>query len=382
MAASSSGEAPPAKRARLLSELKAHGGCTRTALAKILSSLHKEGVLHAGVGEGAHKTLRSRILDDTKANVERKTPYGSLIESMSVDAPGISSIEYVNPFAYLHLMSSKSKRFYDMCASVREARIVMYVDEICPGNPLRPDKSRTTQCVYWTVAGFPANILVQAGFWMLATVVRSSVVCKIPGGVSGLMRRIMHIWFGRSVPNFMTGVVLGHGTQSTLFRGCFSGFLADEKALKEIYGIKGASGSKPCLTCSNVVQFMEPEHVAGTNLVGINCRASHLLRYNTNATIYNMVDKLRQQKAIGTKIELTRMEQAFGMNYNEHNLLFDDSLRQVIKPVDHYLRDWMHTLMSGGIFGTQVARLLRIVKAAGIRLAQVGEYANPPGPCA
>ena len=36
-----------------------------------------------------------------------------------------------------------------------EAKIVLYIDEVCPGNPLRPEKSRTTQAVYWAMADLP-----------------------------------------------------------------------------------------------------------------------------------------------------------------------------------------------------------------------------------
>ena len=48
------------------------------------------------------------------------------------------------------------------------------------------------------------------------------------------------------------------------------------------------------------------------------------------------------------------MEQIFGIHYNEDNLLLDDNLRGVVKPIDHYLRDWMHTLMGHGVAGTQM----------------------------
>ena len=378
MASSSSGSAPPAKRAKLLSELTAHGGCTRTALAKILSTLHKEGALHGTLGEGAERTIRSHIQYAIEDGAQANTPYGPLIVSMNTGPADVPDLEYVNPLAYLHVMCARSESFFELfkCKQGVDRKVVIYIDEICPGNPLRPDKSRTTQAVYWTIADFPGNILVQSGMWFLFSVVRTKIMCTLPGSVSGYMRNVLKIFFGNGAFNFQRGVILSHGDRSVLMRGCFSGFIADEKALKEIFSLKGASGSKPCMKCQNVSHRMKPSDRVGTSLVSIACRQPHLLHYHTNDSIYQIVDELRRRKPLSTVAEMARLEQIFGIHYDEDSLLFDDELRGIVKPVDHYVRDWMHTMVSHGLVGTQVARLLARLKANGIRSESVGEYAR------
>lgn len=61
-------------------------------------------------------------------------------------------------------------------------------------------------------------------------------------------------------------------------------------------------------------------------------------------------------------------------NYDVDALLFEDTLRAVVKPVDHCLRDWMHTFVSGGVAGTETARLVHALQGEGYTTAQVTRY--------
>jgi hypothetical protein len=58
--------------------------------------------------------------------------------------------------------------------------------------------------------------------------------------------------------------------------------------------------------------------------------------------------------------------QHLSMNYDPDTLLFEDSLRHIAKPVNHCLRDWMHTSVSNGVAGTETARLLQKALREGI----------------
>jgi hypothetical protein len=132
----------------------------------------------------------------------------------------------------------------------------------------------------------------------------------------------------------------------------FGGFLADEKAHKVIFLVKGASGTKFCTTCKNCVNRMEVSEHRGY-LVGLDCCDYGRLDYHTNESFYMMVDKLREEHAAGR--DISKLEAMLGLTYDEHGLLFDDGLRSVLKPVDNCIRDWMHTMVSGGIAGTEMA---------------------------
>lgn len=359
-----------------MTELRSHAGCTKSALASILSTLHAKGLLNDAIGGGSARTVRGRIQSAIESSAQERTPYGKLIESMPLD--DVTTIEYCNPFALLFLLCRMSFSFFSMLAVIGHRaspwKLVVNIDEMCPGNPMRPEKSRTTQCVYWTFADLPGNILVQSGMWFIFCTVRTTLVDKIPGKVSGFMRRILKTFFRERGNSFDRGFVVHHGDQSVVLTATFSGFVADEKALKEVYGFKGASGSKPCPTCMNVAQFLDETARAGTSIVPISCSEYRLLRYHTNDTFYAMVDRLQVASA-GTKTALKQLEQIFGLNYDPANLLYDPYLRRIIRPTDHTLRDWMHTLVSHGLAGTEMAMLFAELATVGINLEQIATYA-------
>ena len=69
------------------------------------------------------------------------------------------------------------------------------------------------------------------------------------------------------------------------------------------------------------------------------------------------------------------LQQALGLNYGVENLCFDDSLRSLVKPVTHCLRDWFHMVLSGGVGGTEVALFLKAMQSEGAQLPQLIDYA-------
>ncbi len=103
---------------------------------------------------------------------------------------------------------------------------------------------------------------------------------KLPGRISAVIASMLKLFFlseaeGRSWPR---GVIVSNGHASAVLSGTFGGFLGDDSASKEIFcfkSFKGASGAKPCMTCHNVVQFLEGH--AGGYLVGVDWRRHDLV---------------------------------------------------------------------------------------------------------
>ena len=140
-----------------------------------------------------------------------------------------------------------SGAFYDVLRSVHVAgqplRIVLYVDECCPGNPLRPEKSRSIHCIYWTFVDFPQWLLCRTGTWFVFAFIRDVLVCELPGGLSQLMRSVLRKFFGASGHSYGRGIVVEHKGANLMVTCIFAGFLADDSAHKYIASVKGASGS-------------------------------------------------------------------------------------------------------------------------------------------
>ena len=361
-----------------MAELRTHGGCTKTALAKILRTLHSRGVLGEGIGEGSERAVRGRIRQDVESTASQMTPFGRLIRTMPSGYDGMPEIEYVDPCALLWTVTNMSNSFWSLLNRPGQTpfRLVLYIDEICPGNPLRPQPTRLCQCIYWSFADLPSNILVQSGMWFLFCVLRTQVATEIAGKLSGLIKRILYVFFPRIGHSLHRGVLVGHGQDSKVVSAIFRGFIGDEKALKEILGIKGASGKKPCPTCSNLVRLVRPEDRAGTSLVGLECTDYSQLEYHTDESFFGLLDRLRDLKNGGSsKAAIKNMEIIFGMHYDEDNLLYDPYMRTIVSPTKHVYRDWMHSLVSNGVAGHEMTFLFLALNEIGIKNSMLQEFA-------
>ncbi len=134
-------------------------------------------------------------------------------------------------------------------------KLVFYVDECRPGNPLRPDRGRAVQCVYWTLSNLPHWYRSRRNGWFVFTIMLSKRVAELRGGVSALMRQTLRFFFQPCGWNFRVHGVRCPRDDGTVWalRAEFSCFLSDEKGLKETTNVKGSAGTKPCLKCKNVV---------------------------------------------------------------------------------------------------------------------------------
>ena len=350
------------KKRSLVEDLASMPGVTKCGLAVALQTMHAHGVLTSSIGTGSTTAVRKRLAVPLQDLREMQSPYGPLIRHVS--AFGVSTVEVVNPHAYLYHMAKISDEMSDLLFDAsaggdRAVRIVLYMDSIAPGNPLRPEKSRTTECLYWTIVDFPDHVLSNVIGWFVFSTIRRTTMDDDIGGPSVFMRIALQEFWNSDVgrPDFERGVMVDCRRGACLIRASFAGFLADEKALKEFMGLKGAGGSKPCIVCRNVVQFVDADCMAGSRYVGIDVVDRRLLEHQSNDDIYRIIDRLKHTRA-HSPAQLKHEEQVFGVSYVEGGLLFDDQSRLRVRPVDHYIRDPMHVLLSGGVASTHTAVLL------------------------
>ena len=187
---------------------------------------------YATSSDAGHATsIASLKLNINKANEHYgsiQTPYGRIIKTMMVDADVVPEWEYVCPFAFLYYMCSVNGAFADImntCCEVGQMlRVVPYADNINPGNPFRPEKSRTIQCTYCCVVDWPGWLLQRSGVWPGFGFLRDSVIAKVASGLGHVMALILNTMFLPGAgPSFQTGFVLPDiaGTGRTVTRGIF-----------------------------------------------------------------------------------------------------------------------------------------------------------------
>ena len=371
--ASSSASSGIAKRQRdELYEKLAHCG-TKTGVVNALSALQEAGVLQDGVLHDHPSALRRQLRESVAQHGHAMTPYGAVIQQFDLGLPELRRWDYIHPMAFLNYACGKSPQFAKImadCCTGRPLRLIIYIDEVCPGNPLRPEKSRTLQAIYWAFADWPQWLLQRTMAWPTFGTIRSTLVENLPGKVSGLMRRILRAFFPPEGHSFKHGVSIPtHDGHELIVTATFSGFLCDEKAHNQIAATKGASGTKPCITCKNVFNRV-PDAALVPGAVSIRCWDRSMLDEYTNDEIYEAYDYIANSPADQRKL----LQQCLGIKIMDGGLLEDRYLRQIYKPIDHTLRDPMHVFLNNGVANVEIAHLWRAFRARGFKLEVMQDY--------
>lgn len=204
---------------------------------------------NAGVLETCDTVRRTRGILKQAAEDHSKamTVYGPVVQKMHI--PGIDrQWEYCDPRAYLRHMSTLSDSYVEVMSAhnsqTQKMSVILYLDEIQPGNPFRPDKARKMWGVYWACLEWPGWVLARSAFWPVIGIIKSKTLDDCPGGVSLFWKHIIGLFKDDIV------VQLVHKEDRIPFTLKYVGTMADEAALKAVNSFKGASGVKPCMDSS------------------------------------------------------------------------------------------------------------------------------------
>ena len=135
------------------------------------------------------------------------------------------------------------------------------------------------------------------------------------------------------------GSIVGH---IVVFK--MGSLLCDEAGLHVCWSSEGAGGNKPCFRCANVVARRAGElsivSADRTNtLVDITCLEPASFHVHSDDDVLANAARLQGQRAAPN---FASLEQAMGLNWNEHGLLFDPALAHWLKPISWSWYDPMH----------------------------------------
>ena len=139
----SSDAGPAAKQIRTGELLST--GVTKTALVKIVESLHKSGHLRVTL-------TRDQVKRQIQSHATFVTPHGLVVQKMDI---GGHTVEYIHPAALIYYLCAISAGFRTVMSNAVAAaapgpcNIVLYSDAATPGNVFRPDKGRKFEAFYW-----------------------------------------------------------------------------------------------------------------------------------------------------------------------------------------------------------------------------------------
>ena len=231
--------------------------------------------------------------------------------------------------------------------------LVVYADEIVPGNVLAPDPQRRLWAAYASFLELGSYCLQQEHGWLCVGLIRSSILSRVAAGMSQWIGEIIRNIFGQPVEGQQIPVALTRRGRVHLFAARLSMILQDGGAHKALWSCKGDAGTRFCLLCRNcIARRCKILDEAGCAMVGSTDIVDDNLVRHTDSTVLAAIDRLKEKRTSMNSADFELWQQASGWVYRPHSLLFQSDLRWVMRPVSQYCHDSMHTLLVSGVFQT------------------------------
>jgi len=373
---------PQAKRLELIADMVCMKGVSKVGLAKTLHYLSSHGLLSDALtsSPSGTKPYMRQIVRAIDQTASRPTPYGQILQQLHMQSMSGErvTIHYVHPAALLFYMCSVNEEFYTLLKEIAQKyasklSMLLYVDEVNPGNPQRPDPQKLLQAFYWTIVEMPVWWSRRKNSWFIFAIIRSTLVHALAGDMSELMKEILLLLWPEVGLSLENGISLEHAGDSIVISFVFAGILADEKGLKEVFDIAGQAGSIPCvLNCFNVrnrwCRLTEgQQHFWDPDL--------SLRKPTTKEHIDIIVQRIQEAKPT-SKYAQDKWRAATGINFCQTGILFCTYLMaNVVNPCIHYVRDWMHTYCSNGVAGTHISMVIQAMAELDIDIDIPRQYA-------
>ena len=339
---------------------------------------HKDILGDIGVSRGSLKRAREKSIQDCCG------PYGPIIKEFTLKTAESREVKvsYLCPAASLHNAALCCPGFSPLlqeCLTrtpptiLRPWRLVVYTDEVSPGNQLKAQNSRKLWAIYWSVQELGSRALTKEESWFVLTLLRSDAVSQLQDTVSQLMKAALGTFFEHSA-NFSMGVPLTFLDGSSKVLVATIGYLlGDESALKHTYENKGSAGKMLCLFCNTTVNRRYAPAVLGRLVLHTDLDTSKFCLH-TDASVWQYVDALQAKRPSMNKKEFNDYQSNIGFNLAPAGVLRDLRLREHLQPISATCFDPMHIYFVNGLFHLEVTLLLSVLNAAGIKRERIHAF--------
>ena len=351
---SSTSELPGrAKKLRKLEDLRRNVPyVSQSALAGVIDHLKTHGIPEAA--------SRSQFSRATKAMLSGEYPYGQLKCMLDLEALDGATIQVpvLNLKSYMAALFDESSSYSSLLLRTRRSTfddkwgLVMYMDEVTPGNVLSGRLTRKSWCIYGSMLDFTLDDLSHELAWMPVAHIRSTLVDKLKGGVSQVFAAVLKSIFldGRCDPRL--GLLLPRSCgQSLKIYFDLKAILQDGGSHKFCWSYRGDAALKPCLLCN--VQADTGEDAMDDEEVNLTQCLKHTeLRIFTSEEILSSFDRLDAKRLELNKVQFTNWQKAVGKTWQPKILPLDPAIRSnaLLAPASQYAHDWMHCCLSNGTF--------------------------------
>ena len=289
-----------------------------------------------------------------------RSAFGEVLTTVQlacIDGADAKDVVLVNPAVLIDAATREPGGFSRLFASTLRKHqpspsapwnLVLYADEVVPGNQISAQNLRKAWVMYFSFLEF-GSLLADEDAWLPIAAEPSHGLKKVSGGVSQLFAAVVKQLFGAQgydMQNTGIQVVCAGGTRARLFV-ILSMILQDGGAHKLVFSCKGDSGSKFCMLCKNVVALKSKlAELDGTHMLKANVIFEHELELATCAEIRGALARLSEKRRTCSNTDFAMWETAIGFSYHEHGLLQDASLVPYVSPSKVYCHDWMRGMMA------------------------------------
>ncbi len=353
---------------------------SKAALAEIIEELKDLDELPTAASRQTIARARTK-------EVRVDTNYGNLFVTMELELDPVKLTKYMlkkngssrfprrldvlSPMAMLSHAATTSRPFNEFLTRIMARKpsshthpwgIIIYSDEITPGNVIAHENLRKTQTIYWTFKQFGIACLSAEELWFTLTIVRSALVKCVPGGMSRIMADAISFFFGAVEGNDMRhGGITIRGSDDKLYT-IFADIdihVSDESALKHALDVKGASGALCCSICRNVVNKLSDASRSNSEfIVQMHCTDTSKFLQHTDESILANAEFLQEKQPLMTKTKFEKLQTALGMNYSPTGLI----LRGCMRPISTLMYDWFHIFLVHGLFQLVLGKTLDFMK--------------------
>ena len=342
-----------AKKFRKLEDLRRNVPyVSQSALAGVIEHIRTHGL-----PEAASRPQFSRA---TQAMLSGEYPYGQLKYMLDLEALDGATIQVpvLNLKSYMAALFDESSSYSSLLLRTRRSSfddkwgLVMYMDEVTPGNILSGRLTRKAWCLYASMMDFTLDDLSHELAWMPVAHIRSTLVDGLKGGVSQVFAAVLKSIFldGQCDPRL--GLLLPKSSgQSLKIYFDLKAILQDGGSHKFCWSYRGDAALKPCLLCN--VQSDTGEDAMGDEEVNLKqCCKHNELRIFTPEEILSSFDRLEAKRLELNKGEFLNWQKAVGKTWQPKILPLDPAIRSngLLAPACQYAHDWMHCCLSNGTF--------------------------------
>ena len=347
---------------------------SQSGLVAVLKAVKEHGVPDAI----SRRTVKRRRIDALPS----QTPVGPLWTTIKLNCEENETMDVpvVNPYPLLYLMLERNdafRQFFEEASAGQSVdnplRVILYCDEILPGDQLKVTNMRKMVGWYWSVANFQSRLGCEQ-LWFHCCILRSAHVKKVLGQYSQIFKAVVNLFLTPPYDGRL-GVPLPLSNLTFVFFK-IGLFLADEAALKQCWSNKGSSGMFICLFCQNVTNVLLDlaSHDQSKTLVPSCVCNLKQCRLHTDESLTKAAKLLVDSKGTMGVGAFDDLEKALGLTWVPEGALLDPAFVSAVPPISVSSFDWMHIYLVNGLWNSETGALIQLLKGGGVTVKTIHDW--------